>query len=158
MGRRGCQSLRSRRAAARRYAGRPGAPGGKLAKILVIEDDLTFLDLVRVHLASAGHEVVTAEDAALGLRAIIGEVPDIIILDIFVPYLDGFELLEALRNDPATRPIPVIVLTGRGDDETYARARKLGVADFFTKPVERDRLIKSIERLLASRQTDPEAR
>jgi FixJ family two-component response regulator len=52
----------------------------------------------------------------------------------------------------------VIVLTGRGDDETYARARNLGVADFFTKPLERDRLIKSIERLLTSRQADPEAR
>jgi len=129
-----------------------------LAKILVIEDDLTFLDVVRAHLASAGHEVVTAEDAALGLRAIIGESPDVIVLDIFVPYLDGLELLEALRTDPATRPIPVIVLTGRGDDEIYAQARKLGVADFFTKPVERERLIKSIERLLTSGRTDPEAR
>ena len=129
-----------------------------MAKILVIEDDLTLLELVRVHLASAGHEVVTAEDAALGLRAIIGEIPDLIVLDIFVPYLDGLELLETLRTDPATRPIPVIVLTGSGDDEIYARARKLGVADFFTKPVERDRLIKSIERLLPSGRTDPEAR
>jgi len=129
-----------------------------LAKILLIEDDLTFLDLLRMHLASAGHEVVTAEDAALGLLAIIGETPDLIVLDLFVPYLDGFELLEALRTDPATRPIPVIVLTGHTDDETYARARKLGAADFFTKPVERDRLIKSIERLLTSRQTDPGAR
>ena len=129
-----------------------------MGKILVIEDDPTFRDLVRVQLASAGHEVVTAEDAALGLRAIIGETPDLIILDIFVPYLDGFELLEALRTDPATRPIPVIVLTGRGDDETYARAHKIGVADFFTKPVESDRLIQSIEKLLSSRQADPEAR
>ena len=73
-------------------------------------------------------------------------------------YLDGFELLKALRTDPATQPIPVIVLTGRTDDETYARARKLGVADFFTKPVERDQLIRSIERLLAPRRTDPGAR
>src|SRR6266540_2482727 len=121
---------------------RPGTLGGKLAKILVIEGDLSFLELVRVHLAGAGHEVVTAEDAALGLRAIIGEVPDLIVLDIFVPYLDGFELLKA----------------GRTDDETYARARKLGVADFFTKPVERDQLIRSIERLLAPRRTDPGAR
>jgi DNA-binding response OmpR family regulator len=129
-----------------------------LAKILVIEDDLTFLDLVRVHLASAGHEVVTAEDAALGLRAIIGETPDLIILDIFVPYLDGFELLETLRTDPATQPIPVIVLTGHSDDDTHARARKLGAGDFLTKPVERDRLLKSIEKLLTSRQGDPKAR
>jgi DNA-binding response OmpR family regulator len=114
--------------------------------------------LVRVHLASAGHEVVTAEDAALGLRAIIGETPDLIILDIFVPYLDGFELLETLRTDPATQPIPVIVLTGHSDDDTHARARTLGAGDFLTTPVEHDRLIKSIEKLLTSRQGDPKAR
>src|ERR1700693_440081 len=85
-----------------------------LAKIVVIEDDLTFLDLLRVHLASAGHEVLAAEDAVLGLRAVIDNAPDLILLDLSVPYLDGFEIIEALRGDPATRNIPVIVLTGRG--------------------------------------------
>src|SRR2546428_3702143 len=97
----------------------------RLAKIVVIEDDLTFLDLLRVHLAGAGHEVLTAEDAALGLRAIIAGAPDLILLDLSVPYLDGFEMLEALRTDPATRNIPVIVLTGRGADETTPRRAHL---------------------------------
>ncbi len=91
-----------------------------MAKIVIIEDDLVFLDLLRVHLASAGHEVRTAEDAALGLRAIIADPPDLILLDLTIPYLDGFEMIEALRNDPATRDTPVIVLTGRGDDENWA--------------------------------------
>ena len=99
-----------------------------MAKIVVIEDDLTFLDLLRVHLARAGHEVLMAEDAVLGLRAVIDNAPDLILLDLSVPYLDGFEMIEALRTDPATRNIPVIVLTGRGDDETYTQARKLGAA------------------------------
>jgi len=121
-----------------------------LAKIVVIEDDLSFLDLLRVHLTSAGHEVQTAEDAALGLRAIIADAPDLILLDLSVPYMDGFEMIKALHNDPATRSIPVIVLTGRGDDETYARARKLGAAQLLTKPVERDLLIKAIDAQLAS--------
>src|SRR2546426_4337439 len=67
----------------------------QLAKIVIIEDDLTFLDLLRVHLASAGHEVLTAEDAVLGLRAVIDNAPDLILLDLSVPYLDGFEILEA---------------------------------------------------------------
>jgi len=121
-----------------------------LAKIVVIEDDLTFLDLLRVHLAGAGHEVLTAEDAALGLRAIIAGAPDLILLDLSVPYLDGFEMLETLRTDPATRNIPVIVLTGRGDDETYSRARELGAAQLLTKPVERDLLMKAIDGQLGS--------
>ena len=121
-----------------------------MAKIVVIEDDLTFLDLLRVHLAGAGHEVLTAEDAALGLRAIIAGAPDLILLDLSVPYLDGFEMLETLRTDPATRNIPVIVLTGRGDDETYSRARELGAAQLLTKPVERDLLMKAIDGQLGS--------
>ena len=121
-----------------------------MAKIVIIEDDLTFLDLLRVHLASVGHEVRTAEDAALGLRAIIADPPDLILLDLTVPYLDGFEMIEALRNDPATRNTPVIVLTGRGDDETYTQARKLGAAQLLTKPVARDLLIKAIDGQLNS--------
>jgi len=121
-----------------------------LAKIVIIEDDLTFLDLLRVHLASAGHEVLAAEDAVLGLRAVIDNAPDLILLDLSVPYLDGFEILEALRTDPATRDIPVLVLTGRGDDETYTRARKLGAAQLLTKPVARDLLMKAIDGQLNS--------
>ena len=120
-----------------------------MAKIVVIEDDLTFLDLLRVHLASAGHEVLTAEDAVLGLRAVITEAPELILLDLTIPYLDGFEMIKALRSDPATREIPVVVLTGHGDDETFARARRLGASLFLTKPVKRDVLIKAIEAQLA---------
>ena len=123
-----------------------------MAKILVIEDDLTFLSLLRVHLSSMGHEVETAEDAAVGLRSIIEGAPDVILLDIYVPYLEGFELLETLRTDPATKGIPVIVLTGRSDDETYARVQSIGVAGYFTKPVEREKLIKAIEAQLTARR------
>lgn len=116
-----------------------------MAKIVIIEDDLTFLDLLRVHLAGAGHEVLTAEDAVLGLRAVIDNAPDLILLDLSVPYLDGFEMIEALQSDPATRNIPVIVITGRGDDETYTQARKLGAAQLLTKPIARDLLMKAID-------------
>lgn len=126
--------------------------GVSLAKIVVIEDDLTFLDLLRVHLASAGHEVQTAEDAALGLRAVIADRPDVILLDIAVPYLTGFEMLKALHSDPATRKIPVIVLTGHSDDETSAEAKKLGAAAFFTKPIDRDTLLEAIDAQLAPRK------
>ena len=126
-----------------------------MAKIVIIEDDLTFLDLLRVHLASAGHEVLTAEDAVLGLRAVIDNAPDLILLDLAVPYLDGFEMIEALHGDPATRDIPVIVLTGRGDDETYTQARKLGAAQLLTKPVAHDLLMKAIDGQLNSNKPRP---
>ena len=121
-----------------------------MANIVVIEDDVSFLDLLRVHLASAGHEVRAAEDAALGLRAVITEAPDLILLDLTVPYLDGFEMIKALRNDPATKEIPVVVLTARADDETFAEARRLGASQFLTKPVTRDALIRAIDAQLAA--------
>ena len=120
-----------------------------MAKIVVIEDDVGFLDLLRVHLASAGHEVRAAQDAALGLRAVITEAPDLILLDLNVPYLDGFEMIKALRNDPATKQIPVVVLTARADDETFAEVRRLGASQFLTKPVTRDALIRAIDTQLA---------
>ena len=123
-----------------------------MAKIVVIEDDVGFLDLLRVHLASAGHEVLAAGDAVLGLRAVITEGPDLILLDLTVPYLDGFEMVKALRNDPATQRIPVVVLTGRGDDETFSEARRLGASQFLTKPVTRDALIRAIDSQLAAAQ------
>jgi len=121
-----------------------------LANIVVIEDDVSFLDLLRVHLASAGHEVRAAEDAVLGLRAVITEAPDLILLDLTVPYLDGFEMIKALRNDTATKEIPVVVLTARADDETFAEARRLGASQFLTKPVTRDALIRAINAQLAA--------
>jgi DNA-binding response OmpR family regulator len=126
-----------------------------LANILVIEDDATFLDLLRVHLSGAGHQVRTAEDAAIGLRSVIADPPDIILLDIYVPYLDGFELLEALRLDPASRNTPVIVLTGRGDDDTYSKAQRFGVADYFTKPIQSELLLASIAKHVRERGPAP---
>ncbi len=122
-----------------------------MADILVIENDATFLDLLRVHLTSAGHEVRTAQDAAAGLRAVIDSRPDAIILDLLLPYMHGIEILEALRGDSATVSIAVIVLTGATDDNLYARAQKLGAADYLTKPVQRDTLLASIDRVLGGR-------
>jgi DNA-binding response OmpR family regulator len=129
-----------------------------LAKIVAIEDDLTFLNLLRMHLAGSGHEVLIAEDAVVGLRAIIDNAPDLILLDLSVPYLDGFEMIEALHTDPATRNIPVIVLTGRSDDETYTQARRLGAAQLLTKPVARDLLMKAIDGELNSDAPQPRKR
>jgi CheY-like chemotaxis protein len=120
-----------------------------LAKILIVEDDVTFLNLLSAHLSGAGHAVQPAEDAAVALRAIVTSPPDLIVLDMYVPYMDSVEILEAIRSDPATRDIPVIVLTGSAEDETYARAYKIGVQDYFTKPVQSEDLIKAIATQLA---------
>lgn len=122
-----------------------------MAKILVIDDDLSMLDLLRVHLNAAGHAVQVAEDAAIAVRTLFASLPEIIICDINMPYLDGFELLAALSADPLTQAIPVIFLSGRVDDESFVRARDLGVAAYLTKPVQRDELLQAVNAQVARR-------
>jgi DNA-binding response OmpR family regulator len=124
-------------------------PDDRKTRILVIDDDIGFLDLLRMHLSSAGYEVQVAEDGVTGGRALLANVPDLIVTDIGMPFLDGFELLALLRSDASTAAIPVILLSGHSDGDTMAKAVELGAADFITKPVTRDQLLESVEGCLA---------
>lgn len=119
-----------------------------MAKLLIIEDDPSMLELLRVHLRAVGHSVRTVSDAADGIRAILADPPDLILSDIAMPYLDGMELLRALRSEPLTRRIPVIFLTGLTDDDTLAKASTLGADDFLTKPIQVEDLLSSINKVL----------
>ncbi len=130
-----------------------------MPRILVVDDDKTLLDLLSVHLRSVGYSIVAAADPAVAIRMVLANPPDLILLDITLPYLDGFELLRALRGDPASRNIPVVMLTARDDTESYLRARDLGAVEYITKPVQRDDLLAAIEKALAGnarRNADPE--
>ena len=117
-------------------------------RILIIEDDVGFLDLLRIHLSSAGYDVLVAEDGVTGGRALLAQTPDLIVSDVNMPFLDGFELLSLMRSDASTASIPVILLSGRSDGGTMIRAVELGAADFLTKPVTRDQLLESVEACL----------
>jgi|SRR5262245_36778451 len=117
--------------------------------ILAIEDDPSFLDLLKLHLQSAGHTVRTAADPEVGLRAILEEPPELILLDLDLPYLSGFEVLEALRSDEASRSIPVIIVTGKTESETYERCRRIGFDGFTSKPVKREELLRAVDKALA---------
>lgn len=129
-----------------------------MANLLIIEDDVSMLELLRVHLKAAGHAVRVAADAADGIRYILAEAPDLILSDIAMPYLDGMELLRALRSDPLTMRIPVIFLTGRDDDDTLVKARELGVDDFLTKPIQVEDLLSAIDRALKKSRPGPDLR
>jgi DNA-binding response OmpR family regulator len=120
-----------------------------LAKILAIEDDPSFRDLLQLHLQSAGHNVRTAADPEEGLRDFLEEPPELVLLDLDLPYLSGFEVLEALRSDEGSRTVPVIVITGRADGETYERCRKIGIDGFASKPLKREELLQAIDKALA---------
>jgi DNA-binding response OmpR family regulator len=134
-------------------------PDDKKIRILIIDDDVGFRDLLRLHLSAAGYQVQVAEDGVTGGRALLAQTPDLIVSDLNMPFLDGFELLSLLRSDAETASIPVILLSGRSDGDTMAKAVELGAADFLTKPVTRDQLLESIEACLSrtkGRTTNPD--
>jgi len=123
-------------------------------RILIVDDDRTLLDLLRVHLSSGGLKVEVAEDAAVAIRSVLDSPPDIILLDVQMPYLNGLDMLAALKSEPATRPIPVIVLTGEEDPHCRTKALKLGADGFLNKPVQYRQLINEIFSRLARRAAE----
>ncbi len=127
-----------------------------MASILVIEDDSSLRDTLSIHLRSAGYTVRVAADATEAIRAILAGVPDLILSDVTLPYMDGFELLDVLRRDETTRSTPVILLTGLVDDDNYVRGIRLGATAYLTKPVLRDELLKTISGALrgAAKKTE----
>jgi DNA-binding response OmpR family regulator len=119
-----------------------------MPRILAIEDDPIMRELLRMHLSKCGMTVDLAEDAAVGIRALLLSPPDLIILDPGLPFLGGLEVLKALKGEPATRSIPVLILTSRTDEDCYREATRLGADLFLTKPVKRDQLVDSVMSLL----------
>lgn len=105
-------------------------------------------ELVAVHLGDAGHDVATCADGAVAIRAILDQKPDLVILDLGMPYIDGFDLLAALKGDPLTRAIPVIVLSSRTDLQSLDRVVALGAAEFLNKPIRVENLLDAVERRL----------
>jgi class 3 adenylate cyclase/CheY-like chemotaxis protein len=115
-----------------------------VANILVVEDDPTIRELVRLHLSSANHEVMTASDGLQGLQMAVSRLPDIIISDVQMPNMDGFGMLAAVRANDQTASIPVIFLTAMDDRESFRKSMNLGADDFLHKPVKRSELLNAI--------------
>ncbi len=101
-----------------------------------------------MHLNASGFTVRVAADATEAIKTILEDLPDLILSDVNMPYLDGLELLQALKGDELTAKVPVVLLTGRNDDETYIRATQLGAAGYVTKPVKLDELLGALKRAL----------
>ena len=111
------------------------------AKIAVIDDDRFLRYLLDLHLRKAGYEVFTAEDAVAAGRVVVERTPDLILCDVDMPFMDGYEFVSALRADPLTRHIPVIFLTV--NKNVGDRAKDLG-AGHLLKPVMADELLRAV--------------
>jgi CheY-like chemotaxis protein len=109
------------------------------ARILVVDDDASLRDLLRLHLSAAGYEVETAADGIAAGYQVLKAPPDLIITDVNMPHMDGFEFVAALKADKSLPPIPVIFLTSL--EEGDQRGRELGAVGYVTKPVRADRLL-----------------
>lgn len=109
--------------------------------ILIVDDDQSLRDLLRLHLSSAGYEVTTACDGIEAGYAVLKSPPDLIISDIGMPYMDGYEFIAALKSDKTLPPIPVIFLTSMDDSD---RGRELGAVGYITKPVRADKLLAAV--------------
>ena len=116
--------------------------------ILLIEDDELIAGLVRLLVERLGHELIWAPDGEVGKQMLQSGSTDIVVLDILLPYLDGFELLKSLRADAKTATLPVLVLTGKTSEADIARVVAAGADDFLAKPFQPNELSQRLTRLL----------
>lgn len=132
-------------------AGLPVAARGNAKNVCVIDDDREVCDLLRLMLRSRGIGCECAHDGDIGLALVRACRPDLVVLDMRLPGLGGYDVLVRLQRDPATTRTPVLVLTGVTEKETRPDAewaRTLDVADFVTKPVDSMVLLARVRRLL----------
>lgn len=114
-------------------------------KILIVDDEKLILISTRIVLESVGHGVVTAASGEEAIGKAKEENPGLILLDIMMPGIDGWETLSRLKEDPETKDIPVIIFTAREHSRGRQLAREMGAADYFQKPFEPDELIAIVE-------------
>ncbi len=128
-------------------------------KILIVEDERDIQDLIRHYLEKDGFRTRTAADGTAGLAAARQEHPDLIVLDLMLPGLDGLELCKKLRADPATALTPVIMLTAKAEESDKIVGLELGADDYLTKPFSPKELVARIKALLRRadrRDADPQ--
>src|SRR5438105_4023340 len=113
-----------------------------MTKILLVEDNEMNLDMLSRRLSRQGYEVVAAKDGAAGVDRAASERPHIILMDMSLPVLDGWEATRRLKADPATRDIPIIALTAHAMAEDREKAMAAGCDDYDTKPIDLPRLVE----------------
>jgi len=123
-----------------------------MTKILVVEDERRIRELLVDILLDSGYDVIEAEDGWEGLEIACIEHPDIMLLDVMMPAMDGFQVLEKLKGDPAVQSIAVIMVTAKGQETDVVKAKELGAIGYICKPWDPDEVetqVKKVESVLA---------
>lgn len=117
-------------------------------KILLVDDEEGFLAVLKDALEMRGFNVVTAKSAIEAGLELAGKKPDLILMDIKMPGINGLQACSAIKKNSATFDIPIIVLSAISDEHSVKEAYKTGVADYFTKPIDIEKLVKRIKQIL----------
>jgi DNA-binding response OmpR family regulator len=117
-------------------------------KILLVDDSTTALTMERMLLAQSAYDVVLARDGREAVRQAVDHAPDLIILDVVMPNMDGFEACQEIRRRESTRSIPVIMVTTRGEGHHVETGFKVGCNDYVTKPINGPELLSKVRNLL----------
>ena len=125
-----------------------------IKKTLIVDDEKLILISTRIVLESVGYSVQTADSGEAAIRTAKEENPGLILLDIMMPGIDGWETLSRLKEDPETKDIPVIIFTAREHTRGRQLAREMGAADYFQKPFEPDELIAIVEKYLVPKNVE----
>ena len=116
-----------------------------MTRVLVIDDEQAIADVLRMLLEFRGHEVLTADDGSRGFATAQRQAPDVIVLDLMMPVMDGFAALEALRGHERTAEIPVVILSALGSTDVRQRCHDLGARAFLQKPYNPEDLLRAVE-------------
>jgi DNA-binding response OmpR family regulator len=118
------------------------------AHILVVDDERDLTELVAINLQLAGYRTTIAHDGVDAIEAIAEERPDLVVLDVMMPRLDGWGVLAALQKDPETRDLPVVMLTALANERDLVRGHLSGAVSYVTKPFDLPRLVETLEQAL----------
>ncbi len=122
-------------------------------RILLIDDHQTVFRLLEAIVRIKGYKLLYAESGQQGIVMARQEKPDLILLDVMMPDIDGFKVCQYLKDNDSTKDIPVMFLTARGAEDDMATGRKAGAAGFMTKPFQTIDVLKQIERILAGERS-----
>lgn len=123
-----------------------------MGKILVVDDEVYILHILDFSLGAEGFEVITANNGELAIEKAKQEKPDLIVLDIMMPVVDGYETCRRLKRDSETKNIPVVLLTAKGRDVDKRLGYEVGAVDYIVKPFSPNRLIERIQEILGCRK------
>jgi len=120
--------------------------------ILVVDDSPSVRQLVQLTFEMEGYRVITADDGVAGLERARADRPSLVVLDVMMPRMDGFDVARALKSDPATAAMPIVMLTAKAQAADVSAGGASGVDDYVTKPFDPEELLARVERLLPGRR------